>query len=57
MRTRWDALKDDADEILRELEQYAEAGIQHIVAEPAQRDLDSWLRCGEAFAKIFERAG
>ncbi|MBW2275412.1 MAG: TIGR03619 family F420-dependent LLM class oxidoreductase [Deltaproteobacteria bacterium] len=57
MRTRWDALKDDADEILRELEQYAEVGIQHIVAEPAQRDQDSWLRCGEAFAKIFERMG
>jgi probable F420-dependent oxidoreductase len=56
MRTRWDALKDDADEILRELEQYGETGIQHIVAEPAQRDQDSWLRCGEAFAKIFERA-
>jgi probable F420-dependent oxidoreductase len=57
MRTRWDALRDDNDEILRELEQYAEAGIQHIVAEPAQRDRDSWLRCGEVFAKIFERLG
>ncbi len=32
-------------------------GIQHCVAEPRQRDLDSWLRCGEAFSKIFERAG
>jgi len=57
MRTRWDALQNDADQILRELEQYREAGIQHIVAEPAQRDEESWLRCGEAFARIFERAG
>jgi probable F420-dependent oxidoreductase len=57
MRTRWDALKDDSDQILREAEQYAEAGIQHIVAEPAQRDRDSWLRCGEVFAKIFQRLG
>ena len=56
MRTRWDALEDDADEILRELVAYREAGIQHLVAEPRQRDLDAWLRCGEAFAKIFERA-
>ena len=57
MRARWDALKDDSDQILRELEQYREAGIQHIVAEPAQRDQDSWLRCSEAFAKLFGLAG
>jgi probable F420-dependent oxidoreductase len=56
MRTRWDALRDDPGEILREIEGYREIGIQHIVAEPAQRDQESWLRCGEAFARIFERA-
>jgi probable F420-dependent oxidoreductase len=56
MRTRWDALRDDSDEILRELEQYMEVGVQHVVAEPSQRDQESWLRCGEAFARIFERA-
>jgi probable F420-dependent oxidoreductase len=54
MRTRWDALQDNPDDIARELEQFMESGIQHIVAEPTQRDQDSWLRCGEAFAKIFE---
>ena len=37
----------------REHDQFMEAGIQHIVAEPVQRDQDSWLRCGEAFARIF----
>jgi probable F420-dependent oxidoreductase len=57
MRTRWDAVEDSADEILRELDAYRKAGIQHLVAEPRQRDLDSWLRCGETFSKIFERAG
>jgi len=57
MRTRWDALKDDPDDILREAEQYAKVGVQHVVAEPAQRDRDSWLRCGEVFARIFERLG
>ncbi len=57
MRTRWDALEDSADEILREIDAYREAGIQHLVAEPRQRDLDAWLRCGEALSAIFERAG
>jgi probable F420-dependent oxidoreductase len=56
MRTRWDALEDDHDEILREFVGYREAGIQHLVAEPRQRDLDAWLRCGEAFAKLLARA-
>ena len=31
-----------------------EAGIQHIVVEPAQRDLDAWLYCAEAFPKLLE---
>lgn len=56
MRARWDALRDPADEIARGVDDYMEAGIQHIVVEPSQRDQDSWLRCSEAFAKIFERA-
>ena len=55
MRAKWDALRDPADQIARELDQYMEAGIQHIVAEPVQRDEAAWLRCGEAFAKIFAR--
>ena len=57
MRASWDALRDGPEQIERELDQYRAAGIQHIVAEPLQRDEDSWLRCSEAFAKIFERAG
>jgi len=56
MRTRWDALRDDTSEISRELDLYMEAGIQHIVAEPLQRDRDSWLHCCDAFAKLFEVA-
>lgn len=55
MRTKWDAIRDGEDAIARELDQYLDAGIQHIVAEPLQRDQDAWLRCTEAFAKIFER--
>ncbi|MBW2445490.1 MAG: hypothetical protein JRG83_06155, partial [Deltaproteobacteria bacterium] len=55
MRTRWDALNDPADEILRDVEQFIEMGTQHLVVEPSQRDQDAWLRCSEAFAKLFER--
>jgi len=55
MRARWDALRDDSNEIMRDLEAYAEAGIQHLVVEPSQRDQDAWMRCSEAFAKLFER--
>ena len=55
MRASWDALRDDADDIARELDQFMEAGIQHIVAEPIQRDTDSWKRCGDAFWQTFEK--
>jgi probable F420-dependent oxidoreductase len=54
MRVSWDALRDDESHICRELDLFMEAGIQHIVAEPVQRDLDSWLRCVDEFARIFE---
>jgi probable F420-dependent oxidoreductase len=57
MRASWDALRDDPDHIARELDGYAEAGIQHILAEPLQGSAEGWLRCSEAFARIFERAG
>ncbi len=55
MRARWDALRDGPDAISLPLDQYMKAGIQRIVAEPLQRDEDSWLRGTEAFARIFER--
>ncbi len=56
MRTRWDALNDDRDMIIAELEEFAAIGVQHIVAEPQQRTQDDWLRCGEAFAEILQAA-
>jgi probable F420-dependent oxidoreductase len=55
LRTRWDALADSDTEILKELEECRSVGIQHFVSEPRQRDLDSWLRCGEALARLVER--
>jgi probable F420-dependent oxidoreductase len=56
MRTRWDALNDDRDLIIAELEEFAAVGVQHIVAEPQQRTQEAWLRCGEAFAEILQAA-
>lgn len=57
MRTRWDALEDDADQILAELDQYRAAGVNHFVSEPRQRNLDGYLRSIEALAKLLLRAG
>ena len=56
MRPSWDVLRDGADPVARELDAFREAGFQHIVADPVQRDLDAWLRCSEAFARVFELA-
>jgi len=57
MRPSWDALRDGSDTVERELDMFMEAGIQHIVADPVQGDVEAWLRCTEAFAKVFERVG
>ncbi len=43
LRTGWDPNGMDHDRIRREHDEFAEAGIQHVVAAPWQRDLDSWL--------------
>jgi len=56
MRPSWDVLRDGADVVARELDAFREAGFQHIVADPVQRDLDTWLRCVDAFARVFEIA-
>lgn len=56
MRPSWDVLRDGEDLVARELDAFREAGFQHIVADPVQRDLDAWLRCSEAFARVFEAA-
>ena len=43
MRTRWDPLIDERDDILVQLDAYREAGVGHVVAEPAQRTADDYL--------------
>ena len=36
---------------------YRDAGVGHVVAEPAQRTVDDYLRSIEALAEIFGAAG
>ena len=57
MRTRWDPQIDDPDQILAQLEAYREAGIGHVVSEPAQRTLDGYLRSIDSLAELLVRGG
>jgi probable F420-dependent oxidoreductase len=53
MRLAWDGLTVDADDAHRELDAFAAAGLQHVLATPAQADLDGWLRSVEALHALF----
>lgn len=57
MRTRWDALEDDHDLILAEIDHYRDVGVTHLVPEPRQRTLDGYLRATEIQAELLRRAG
>jgi probable F420-dependent oxidoreductase len=52
LRTGWDPLGMEAERILEEHEAFAEAGIQHVVAAPWRKDLDSWRAAVEALARL-----
>ena len=52
LRTGWDPQGMDPDEIARELDGFAAAGIQHVVSAPWRSDLDSWLKSMELLAEI-----
>jgi probable F420-dependent oxidoreductase len=53
VRVDWDGLTTDSDDIARELAALTEAGLQHIVACPAQSNIDDWLRSVESLARTF----
>ena len=57
MRTRWDALEDDNDLILAELDHYREVGVTHVVPEPRQRTMSGYLESIEATAELMQRGG
>jgi len=57
MRTRWDALLDEEDLIMYEIDRYREIGVTHLVPEPRQRTVDLYLESMEKMANILVRAG
>ena len=52
LRTGWDPQGMEPDEIRAEARAFADAGIQHVVAAPWQKDLDAWLRSMELLAGL-----
>lgn len=52
LRTGWDPQGMDPDDIRRERDEFEQAGIQHVVAAPWQRDLDAWLGSMEILAEL-----
>ena len=52
LRTGWDPQGMDPDEIARERDAFAAAGVQHVVSAPWRSDLTSWLRSMELLAEI-----
>jgi len=53
LRIDWDGLRDPADDLRRQLDGYREAGVQHVLAVPAQSRIDAWLASVEALATLF----
>jgi probable F420-dependent oxidoreductase len=51
-RTGWDPQGMDPATISAERDAYEEAGIQHVVAAPWQRDTDAWLRSMDLLAEL-----
>jgi hypothetical protein len=52
LRTGWDPLGMEPDEIARERDGFVAAGIQHVVSAPWRSDLDAWLASMEALAGV-----
>jgi len=51
-RTGWDPQGMDTGLIKEECAAYADAGVQHVVAAPWQKDLDAWLRSMDLLAEL-----
>ena len=54
LRMRWDGAQPDR--MRADLEHYSEAGVQHVLLEPMERELDAWLRAVEDAANLITRA-
>jgi len=49
-----DGLSGDLDDLRRQLDACAAAGIDHVLSAPAQRGLDDWLASVEALWRVFQ---
>lgn len=54
MRLEWDGLAGDHEDFRRQLDAFAEAGFDHLMAAPAQRTIDDWTHSVEALRTLFE---
>jgi len=52
LRSGWDGKDDGA--LGARLAAYREAGVEHVLVEPAERALDEWLRAVERVARAVE---
>jgi probable F420-dependent oxidoreductase len=55
LRVGWDGLLQDPEVLLRALDDYRAAGVQHLMTAPAQGTLDDWLRSVERLWATFSR--
>ena len=53
-RTGWDPQGMDPAQIRDERDQYAEAGVEHVVSAPWRTDADAWIRSMELLVEIVE---
>jgi probable F420-dependent oxidoreductase len=53
LRYGWDGKDDGA--LFARLAAYREAGVGHVLVEPAERDIDDWLRAVERTGRVAER--
>ena len=54
LRTGWDPEGMEHDRIRREYDEYAAAGVQHVVTAPWRSDLDDWLRSMDVLAGLVD---
>jgi hypothetical protein len=57
LRNSADALKDDGDGLKRDLDHYAEIGVDQVISEPRQRDAATRLKAAEAMWRLCEPYG
>ena len=52
-----DGLSGDLDDLRRQLDACAAAGVDHVLSAPAQRGLDDWLASVETLWRVFQGYG